>query len=163
MTTELAARREGIALLPRGQRRNLYDVIFSPLTALFAIAALLLSFLLPPDGMGVPLCWFKSLYGHPCPGCGLSRSLTCISHLQFGKAWTYHPFGPLIYALFFANALLLLLPRQQRARLRMRLAEQDRWLRPIYWAIVASFLVFGIVRLLWSVLSAQAGRLPTYY
>jgi hypothetical protein len=136
------------------QRRTLYDVIFSPLTATLAITTLLLSFFLPPDGVGVPLCWFKWVYGHPCPGCGLTRSFACISHLQFGKAWDYHPFGPLLYALFFINALLLLLPQQQRAALRSRMSERDRWLRPIYLAVVGMFLTFGVVRLLWSVLSA---------
>jgi hypothetical protein len=99
------------------------------------------------------LCWIKSLSGHPCPGCGLSRSLTCISHLQFDKAWGYHPFGPLIYVLFFVNALLLLLPRQKRAALRTRMSEQDRWLWPIYMSIIVLFLIFGVVRLVWSVLA----------
>ena len=100
------------------------------------------------------MCWFNYLFGHPCPGCGLTRSLTCISHLQFGKAWDYHPFGPLIYALFFANAALLCLPQQQRLKLQTRISQHDRWLRPVYWAIVFAFLSFGVVRLLWSVLSA---------
>jgi hypothetical protein len=153
MMTDLAGTRDENAALPTCKRHNLYDVIFSPLTATFAVAALVLSFLLPPEGSGIPMCWFKWAYGHPCPGCGLSRSLTCISHLQFEKAWAYHPFGLLIYVLFFANALLLLMPSRKRAALRTRMSAQDRWLKPIYWSIVISFLIFGFVRLLWSVLA----------
>lgn len=154
MATELAVTRTDIAVPPRHPRRNLYDVLFSPFTAAFAVGALLLSFVLPPDGLGIPMCWFNYLFGHPCPGCGLTRSLTCISHLQFAKAWDYHPFGPLIYVLFFANAALLCLPQPQRMKLKTQMSQQDRWLQPLYLAIVFAFLIFGVVRLLWSVLSA---------
>jgi hypothetical protein len=113
-----------------------------------------LSFVLPPDGIGVTICWFQSLYGLPCPGCGLTRSLTCISHLQFSKAWNYHPFGPLIYALFVANAVLLFLPRTTRRALRRQASQSDGWLKPIYVAIVLSFVAFGGMRILSVVLSS---------
>lgn len=153
MATDWAASREGIVPLPRRERRNLYDIFFSPLTATFAATALVLSFFLPPDGLGPTICWFQNLFGHPCPGCGLTRSLTCISHGEFAKAWAYHPFGPVIYALFVANVLIWLMPQQRRSDLKQRMAGQERWLRPFYFAIVVLFLTYGVIRLLWSVLA----------
>jgi len=135
------------------ERSNLYDVIFSPMTAAFAVIALTLSFFLPTDGLGVSICWFKSLFGLPCPGCGLTRSVTCITHLQFSKAWGYHPFGPIVYALFVANALLLVVPHKNRERLKQRISRNNHWLRPIYFAVVLSFLAFGCLRILFGIFS----------
>jgi hypothetical protein len=147
MATELAGAHARLECPPRVGRRSLYDVVFSPLTAGFAIAALALSFLLPVDGLGITVCWFKSLYDLPCPGCGLTRSVTCISHLEFAKAWTYHPFGPLLYALFVANAALLVVPKAKRESLKRFMSRGERWLKPAYLAIVLSFLTFGVVRI----------------
>ena len=148
MVTELADHNAGIEDGSRGERRNFYDVVFNPTMACFAIVGLVLSFFLPTDGLGVSICWFKASFELPCPGCGLTRSVTSISHLQFGKAWDYHPFGPLIYALFVANAVLLIVPKAKRGALKNRISRNDRWLQPIYMAIVLSFLTFGCLRIL---------------
>ncbi len=153
MSTELADNEAGIEGAFQGERRSLYDVIFSPLTACFAIVALVLSFFLPNDGIGVTICWFKRYFELPCPGCGLTRSVTCISHLEFGKAWDYHPFGPLIYALFVANAVLLWVSKEKREDLKYRMSRNDRWLQPIYMAIVLLFLTYGCLRILFSMAS----------
>jgi len=150
MATELADNNAGIAGRSHPERRNLYDVVFSRFTARFAVVGLVLSFFLPTDGLGVPICWFKSYFELPCPGCGLTRSITCVSHLQFGKAWDYHPFGPLIYALFVANVVLLVVPREKREVLKNGISKNDRWLRPTYAVIVLSFLTFGCLRILLS-------------
>ena len=137
------------------EHRGLYNVVFSPFTACFAIVGLVLSFFLPTDGLGVTICWFNSLFELPCPGCGLTRSVTCISHLQFGKAWDYHPFGPLIYALFVANAVLLVVPMARREALKIRISRNDRWLHPAYMACIVSFLTFGFLRILFSISSKE--------
>jgi len=154
MSTELADNDAGIEAPLHGARRNLYDVIFSRLTACFAVVALALSFFLPNDGLGVTICWFKWYFELPCPGCGLTRSVTCISHLEFGKAWDYHPFGPLIYALFAANAVLLLVSKQKREDLKCSMSRNDRWLQHIYMGLVLLFLTFGCLRILFSINSA---------
>ena len=137
----------------RGGRRKLVDVVFSPLTACFAVVGLALSFFLPTDGLGVTVCWFKSCFGLPCPGCGLTRSVTCISHLEFGKAWDYHPFGALVYVLFMANVVLLVVPKTKREAVKNRISTNDRWLRRVYMALVLSFLTFGCLRILLSISS----------
>ncbi len=148
MVTELAndcARVDG-----RSQyvRRSLIDVLFSRHAACFSAVCLLFSFFLPVDGLGVTVCWFKSCYGLPCPGCGLTRSITCISHLEFGKAWQYHPFGSVVYALFVANVVLLIVPKARRRFLNDKILANDRWLRIVYLAFVLSFLTFGCLRVL---------------
>jgi hypothetical protein len=150
MATELTGAHDQLERPSRVGRRSLYDVVFSPLTASFAVVGLALSFLLPTDGLGITVCWFQSLYDLPCPGCGLTRSITCISQLQFSKAWAYHPFGPLVYALFVANAALFVVPKAKRESLKRFMSRNERWLKPVYLAIVLSFLTFGCMRILLS-------------
>ncbi len=153
MATDSADNCAGIEGRSLGEPRSLNDVLFSRHVAFLAVVCLLVSFFLPTDGLGVTVCWFKSYYGHPCPGCGLTRSITCISHLEFGKSWDYHPFGALIYALFVANTVLLVVPKATRQSLKSRISSNDRLLHYFYMAIVLSFLTFGCVRLLCSISS----------
>src|SRR5687767_3538874 len=64
-----------------------------------ALVAVVLSFVVPVDGIGIDLCWLHRMTGLPCPGCGLTRSLASVAHLDFGRAFLMHPFGPLIWLL----------------------------------------------------------------
>ena len=98
--------------------KNLYDVLFGPLTKVFSLLAIVSSFYLPVDGLGIDLCWIRKMLSLPCPGCGLTRSVTCISHLQFSESWAYHPFGFLFYSLFVANLLLQSSPECFKSGLR---------------------------------------------
>ena len=134
--------------LPETVGRSLYPVFFGRLTRLVAIPVLLLSFFLPPDGLGVPICWFKRIFDLPCPGCGLTRSVTCISQLKFAKAWDYHPFGFLAYMLFLVNAVMLFRSSEAKAGVQCWLVAHDDRVRPVYWTVVVAFLVFGIARML---------------
>lgn len=78
----------------------------SAVLSVFAGAAVLVSIAIPPGGLpSLPVCWFKSTTGMPCPGCGLTRAFCAISHGEFNAAWAFNPFG----FLFYAGALLLAL------------------------------------------------------
>ncbi len=148
MATQSIEERTHLTGGSRRHRPHLYDVLFSRHAAWFAVTCLALSCLLPPDGLGVGICWFKSCFGHPCPGCGLTRSITCLSHCEFSKAWHYHPFGPILYVLFVANAVLLVVPHTMRHRWKKLLQQHHSSLRAIYMALVFAFLAFGCWRLL---------------
>lgn len=66
-----------------------------------ALAALLVLFLLPPDGLGWTFCPLNSLVQIPCPGCGLTRSMSSLLHLHLAKSLAYHLLGiPAVLALF---------------------------------------------------------------
>ena len=148
MVAESAENCVGIEGCSQREPRNLNDVLFSRHAGYFAVVCLLSSLFLPPDGLGVTVCWFKSCFGLPCPGCGLTRSVTCISHLEFVKAWNYHPFGPVIYVLFVANVVLLVVPKARRESLKNTIRKNNRWLYAVYMAFVLAFLTFGCLRLL---------------
>lgn len=44
------------------------------------------------------LCWYKRLTGCVCPGCGLTRSVICIFHGEFSRAWRFNPGGYIFVA-----------------------------------------------------------------
>jgi hypothetical protein len=64
------------------------------------------SVLLTPDPIALslfgwqlpPLCLFKTLTGHDCPGCGLTRSFTYMGHLDPVAAFRMHALGPVLHA-----------------------------------------------------------------
>lgn len=38
----------------------------------------------------VPLCFIKTLTGHPCPGCGLTRGSVAFWDFDLATAWHFH-------------------------------------------------------------------------
>lgn len=65
-------------------------------------AVLAFSLMLPlPRGGSIgalpSICPFWNLTGHPCPGCGLTRSFVCLAHGHFVDAFRWHPLGPLLF------------------------------------------------------------------
>ena len=39
-----------------------------------------------------PICPVVFITGLPCPGCGMTRAVLCLMHLDFAGAWQMHPF-----------------------------------------------------------------------
>jgi len=124
-----------------------FKALFGPGTTYFSIAALAASVVMPTTGLGFVLCWFKNLTGLPCPGCGLTRSFACISHLHFGEALHYHPFGPIIYAVALTSVAAKIAGEARRARLAALFDRHRRLASAIYWSLVGSFIAYGLVRL----------------
>ncbi|MCU0873777.1 MAG: DUF2752 domain-containing protein [Pirellulaceae bacterium] len=48
-------------------------------------------------------CWFKRLTGLGCPGCGLTRSIICLVHGNFLRAWDFNPGGYFFFLLIAAQ------------------------------------------------------------
>lgn len=124
-----------------------YRVLFNPFSMRLALVVLVASFLLPTTGLGVDVCWFKALSALPCPGCGLTRSLTNVSQLQPLDALAYHPFGLLVWPLVAVLAAANFAGEERRARVERWLRRHDRVGRRIYMGFVYAFVAFGLVRL----------------
>jgi len=55
------------------------------------------------------ICGFYRNTGYPCPTCGMTRALEATAHMDFPKASTMNPLGPLAFALigvWWIDALL---------------------------------------------------------
>ncbi|HEY3244230.1 MAG TPA: DUF2752 domain-containing protein [Phycisphaerae bacterium] len=116
--------------------------------ACLAWATLILARVHPPHGLGLHLCWFKAVFGLPCPGCGLTRSLSCCVRGRFAEAWQYHPFGLPLFVLLVLVAITGLLPGTRQGLISGRLLEQHPALRHSYALAVAAFLAYGTARAL---------------
>lgn len=131
---------------PISARRPTFDVIFSPTGRFLAPLFLGLSILLPTDGLGVDICLMHRLTGLSCPGCGLTRSITCITHGELSKAAAYHPFGLIIWVLLLALTAYSLLPNAVRSALSEAAVRNDEAIRPAYRLFVTTFVGFGLLR-----------------
>ena len=63
-------------------------------------AALKLGWLSPRALEGLRLCLFHRLTGHPCPGCGMGRSLLAAFQGDWAASWAHHPLGLPLLALW---------------------------------------------------------------
>src|SRR5262245_4326239 len=79
--------------LALAQPQRAYGLWFGGPSVCVAVLGLLLAILSPPAGPGISLCFFHEATGLPCPGCGLTRSLSCGLRGLFLESWRYHPMG----------------------------------------------------------------------
>lgn len=56
--------------------------------------------------LGLPACPSVIAFHRPCPGCGLTTSFTAMVHGDFAAAFRANMFGPVLYVLFTASALV---------------------------------------------------------
>ncbi len=114
-------------------------------TIITAWLALALAIISPVTGIGISMCWMRDT-GIPCPGCGLTRSMSCALRGMFPESWAYHPFGPLLLAFFILVAISSLMPDRWRTAWASRLQTHLRLLNIIFAGFVAAFVSFGFAR-----------------
>lgn len=123
-----------------------FSFLTSPIAGVVGLVAIITGLVLPPEGLGVPTCLFYAQSGLPCPGCGLTRSVTSFFHGKFLSAWDFNPFGVIAAALFVAMAIGPLLPRRLKERLVSRPPIPDRVMGTTVLLLVAGLLVHGAWR-----------------
>ncbi|MCK4342569.1 MAG: DUF2752 domain-containing protein [Phycisphaerae bacterium] len=137
---------EPFTMPDRRLRRRLYDRFFGRKSVIVAATVLLLAVLHPPRGLGVPVCWMKHATGMPCPGCGLSRSLSSSVRGDFATAWKQHPCGPILLPIFAGIVVVALLPISARRRFFRWVGRHPRLVNGLYGLLIAGFLTFGTAR-----------------
>lgn len=71
------------------------------------------------------LCLHRAFSGHPCPGCGMTRSFVHLGHGQLARAARANPAGPLLFVV-----IVLQLPfRVWQLHYRRQSQTRPRWLR----------------------------------
>jgi hypothetical protein len=109
---------------------------------------LFLALISPPHGSGIALCWFQSATGLPCPGCGMTRSLSCGIRGMFAESWNYHPMGLFVLGLFLLTAAQSLCTNTFRDRLAGFMQARARVFNGLYLAFIVTFVSFGLIRAL---------------
>ena len=117
-------------------------------SVLVAWVGLALAVISPPHGSGISVCWFQATTGLPCPGCGMTRSLSCGIRGMFRESWEYHPFGLFVLALFVATAAQSLFPAHMRDGLKQFIEARAKVFKISYLVFVIVFVSFGTTRAL---------------
>ena len=112
------------------------------------VIVIVASFLLPVEGVKGTECISKTLTDHPCPGCGVTRSITAISHGDVRKAWGFNPLGFVIYAALMILTLSLVPSVRRRVLSPLLMAYQAprKW---VWLTVVTIIILFGISRALY--------------
>ena len=112
-----------------------------------SLLVLIATIFLPTDGTGLDLCGFHRFTGLPCPGCGMTRGITSISHGAFATAWAYHPLAFVVYPLAFLLAVGAVLPPFRRGVLDPFIDKHPDLLnRGIVWGLIV-LAAFGAMRI----------------
>lgn len=111
-----------------------------------AAVALLLGLLLPSRGLyGIDVCVFHRTTGIPCPGCGMTRAFTALSHGHFAQAWALHPF---VFPAYGIALVFLAAPLLVRCFPGLQEPEVLRKLGFLGTALATALLIFGVARML---------------
>ena len=114
--------------------------------ALVALAVIIAAVVHPARGLGVPFCMLKLQFGIDCPGCGLTRSLSCAVRGMWQDAWHYNAFGLPLFGILVSVVLYGLLPGTIARQLAVVRARRARIVRFGIGVVAAAFLTHGAVR-----------------
>lgn len=138
-----------IRLRPVASRREVWPQLAAFLAWL--VGSLLGAWMVPsPEGHGthkqlrLPACSVMELLRRPCPGCGLTTSVSATLHGRLAEAFRAHPFGPPLYALATVGAWLAFWAWARRLRLSLDTPGMNRAVV----AVLGSFLLYGLIRFL---------------
>jgi Protein of unknown function (DUF2752) len=121
-------------------------------------AGLLLAGITLPHGSGITICCMQSATGIPCPGCGLTRSMSCGLRGLFAQSWDYHPFGVPILLLFICACALSLAPAT-RKKFEHLIDSHPALFKNTYQVFVVAFVGFGVIRAFTHLLTGVASGL----
>ena len=126
-----------------------FSFFLNKITSVISLLVIIISFILPPDGLGRSTCGLYILTKLPCPACGLTRSITSISHMKFFKAFYYHPFGFIFYIIFLFIASYNFMPEKIKNTIIAFFIKHEKTAKYILSFIIFSFIIYGITRFLY--------------
>ena len=104
----------------------------------------------PSHGLNIQLCPIMDALGVPCPGCGLTRSMSCSLRGLWTEAWQYHPWGPVFLAYLMGAIIVCLVPLDSRIGQAFAVVRRLRVTHVACCAGTAGFVAFGIARAVWA-------------
>jgi hypothetical protein len=99
-------------------------------------------------------CWFKQLFGIPCPACGMTRSVILTLHGQLPQAFQMNAAGPVgvLGLILFSGTMLFLMVRQRsrNGQGSQTIERQIRRWTPVYGAMLVMILFAHWIFKLWA-------------
>lgn len=123
--------------------------------SMLCLGVVVLAVVLPPGGLPLPLCQFKSFTHLPCLTCGLTRSFIGMAHLNPVRAAVFHPLGLVLFPLTVLVAGLLAAPEAVRERLAQAVERQRRLWMGIGITLLVFLVVYGFGRMAWLLTTHQ--------
>lgn len=96
------------------------------------------------------VCPFHALTNLPCPGCGMTRALISLAHLDVVEAVSMHPFSPLLVLGWTGWVIISVAPSKTRMKAIETIELIERKTAAVY-LFFALFIAFGLARLLFAV------------
>ena len=91
-------------------------------------------------------CLMQSVWGLPCPVCGITRSVSSVFHLDLSQAISYHPLGPAVAIVVLALFCYFLAGVLLKKRLRVSWCIEARLFSIVDLTLAVSLLGFWITR-----------------
>lgn len=136
--------------------KEVHALIFSKRFAWVCVAIAIGGFFFPRNGTGESICGMERIFGLPCPGCGMTRSVASLLQGHFAEALQYHPFGLPAAALLVLFGLFVFVPSAWLDRMR---DFCDRHSTISFAAVMGGFILFfgfGLVRLVWAMFHPES-------
>lgn len=92
--------------------------------------------------LGLPPCGSVVLFHRPCPGCGLTTSITSTLHGQLLYAMKANVFGPILYGIFTAFAMIAIVSWVRKKKMDITTRAMNISLL----VLLGVYLAFGIAR-----------------
>lgn len=87
-------------------------------------------------------CLLHTFTGYYCPGCGGTRAVYALMHLQLWKSFCYHPLVPYAAAVYLWFMISHTIEKLSRHRLRIGMKWNPRWL----WAALVILILNVLVK-----------------
>jgi hypothetical protein len=92
--------------------------------------------------LGLPPCASVVLFGRPCPGCGMTTSITALAHGQIAASFEAHPFGPIMYVAYTLTAWAALWSRRKG----LIMDANTKAMNTAIVVLLVLFLIYGAIR-----------------
>ncbi|NLW86153.1 MAG: DUF2752 domain-containing protein [Planctomycetes bacterium] len=142
---KLAPAAQGVVLLSGPQR------VKRALWVLSCVVVVSLAAWLEPNeagygthrGLGLPACGFMQRTGLPCPGCGMTTSMSLMAHGKIMPAARAHLMGVVLFAVLVALGAVWCVEAVSGIEV-----SRPKWLRPAMWWVPVTL---GLILLAWAI------------
>ncbi|MDK2970392.1 MAG: hypothetical protein PWP23_147 [Candidatus Sumerlaeota bacterium] len=132
--------------------------VLSRPSAIVCLIGAITGYFLPATGIGMSTCGMLRIFGLPCPGCGLTRSVSSFLQGHFVWSFHYHPLGWVFAVIFVLIGSTALMPTRWREAIIARVTRYDQALGSGFLIFCTLLLLYGFIRMGMVQMGAESQR-----